>query len=103
MENSTSFALEDSNDYKIQFVRPFLEIHGLFNIDNIYNDEPYVYPFKPKFINSDKLAEHYGSNELDGILVQLRLHTAWVIQNFHDLKEFNQTLKLALEHEIKKE
>lgn len=105
LENSTRLAIEDYNDYKIQFMRPFLVKHGLFNLEPIFNDQPYSWPSKSnfKFINSNKLLEHYGSNELDGILVQLRLHISWVIKNFHDLKESNQNLVLALDNEIKKE
>ncbi len=103
LENRTRSAIEDYNDYKIQFTRPFLIKHGLFNTENIFNDEPYVFPSSVKFINSDKLIAHYGSIELDGILVQLRLHLGYVIQNFQRLKEFNQELILELDNETEEE
>lgn len=76
-----------------------------FYLEPIFSDQPYIYPSKSKFklINSNKLLEHYCSNELEGILVQLRFHITWLIKNFHDLKESNQNLVLALDYEIKKE
>ena len=105
MENSTSLAIEDYNNYKIKIVRPFIERNDLYNIDSIFNNERYTNPSfnRIEIINSDKLEEHYGSGELNSILVELRLHTSWVIQNFHELKESNQNLVLTLDNEIKKE
>jgi hypothetical protein len=104
MEKVLILAMNDYNHYKLNSVRPFLKKYGLFNINAIYNDEPYQYTSQDvKFINVDKLGEYYGSDELNGILVQLRLHIGWVIQNFQDLKDFNQKLRLELENEIKKE
>ena len=100
LENSASFAIEDYNDYKIQFMRPFLEKHGLYNMEALFNGKPYVIPKSGKYLNINKLVEHYGSNELDGIIVQLRMHMSWVIQNFLNLKEFNQKLILELDNEI---
>ena len=106
MENSTSLAIEDYNYYKIQSVRPFIERNGLHNIDSIFNNnQRYVYPSSDRleFINGVKLEQHFGSNELNSILVELRLHMGWLIQNFHGLKEFNQKLVIALDNEIMKE
>ena len=105
MENSTSLAIEDFNYYKIQSVRPFIERNGLYNIELIFNNQNYVYPSSDRleFINGVKLEQHFGSNELNSILVELRLHMGWLIQNFHDLKEFNQKLVIALDNEIMKE
>ena len=107
LENDTNLAIEDYNNYKIEFVRPFIERNGLYNIDPIFNNnERYGNVSKNNFlrlINGKKLEEHYGSDELTGIIVELRLHIAWVIEKYNKLEEFNQSLILALDNEIKKE
>jgi hypothetical protein len=104
-ENALRLAIEDYNYYKIKSTRPFLEKHDLFNLDEAFKDESYDNSRSRslELINSDKLEEHFNSGEFNSIIVQLRLHTSWVIQNFQIMKEFNQRLKLELENEIRKE
>ena len=98
-------AIEEYNDYKTGFTRPFLERNGLYKFDNEFDDDRNIYvPLHPvELINSDKLEEHYNSDEFKSILVSLRLHLSYLIDNFQKMDELNNEIIMALENEIKKE
>lgn len=98
-------AIEEYNDYKTGFTRPFLERNGLYKFDNKFDDDRNIYiPLHPvELINSDKLEEHYNSVEFKSILVSLRLHLSYLISNFQQMDELNNEIIMALENEMKKE
>jgi len=97
-------AIEEYNDYKTEFTRPFLERNGLYNYDFEFpNDQNPDGIQKFILINIDKLEEHYNSDEFKSILVSLRLHLSDLIRRFQIMDELNNELIMALENEIKKE
>ncbi|WP_242158210.1 DUF6090 family protein [Aestuariivivens sediminis] len=98
-------AIEEYNDYKTGFTRPFLERNGLYNFENVFDDEQNIHNQLHSFeiINSHKLEEHYISDEFKSILVALKLHLSYLINNFQQMDELNNEIIMALEHEIRKE
>ena len=102
---TTISAIEEYNDYKTGFVRPFVERNGLYNFDNVFDDDPdhYRQAYRAQLINSDKLEEHFNSDEFKSIIVALQLHLSWLIEQWQRLDAVNNEIIMALENEIKKE
>ena len=64
-----------------------------------FDFEPFL---EMKFINYENLKNQYGTIELDQILGELRIDTAWAITTILGLIEANKKLKQLLEEKITK-
>jgi hypothetical protein len=102
IETRSAQATEYWNALKINDIRPYLSRYGVFDSNEIFNDTPYEHLslLKAKVVNYDKLKIQFGTVELDQLLFELRIKTAYSIRLFEELLEGNTHLRLALENEI---
>ena len=104
LEERTKEAIMFSNNKRRGDLRAFLTKNGILNTKALYLEESYEFePFSElKFINYENLKSQYGTVELDQILAELRIDTAWAITNILDLIEANNKLQQSLELKITK-
>jgi len=101
-ENKTRDAFEEWNDHKVQHVRPFFSKHGIHNTEAVFNDQPYDFMslVEIDFIEHAKLAEQFGTTELDELLFDLRFKTSWIIHTLKQLETANKELEKALKEKL---
>tara|TARA_R110001632_G_scaffold54410_9_gene133343 strand:+ start:2560 stop:3294 length:735 start_codon:yes stop_codon:yes gene_type:complete len=104
LEERTKEAIAFSNTKRRGDLRAFLTKNGILNTKAIYSVKGYEFEpfFELKFINYENLKNQYGNVELDQILAELRIDTAWAITNILGLIEANEKLKKILEEKITK-
>ena len=104
LEERTKEALGFSNKLRRGDLRSFLTQNGILNSRAIYSEKGFEFEpfFDLKFINYENLKNQYGNVELDQILAELRIDTAWAITNILGLIDANKKLKMLLEEKITK-
>ena len=104
LEERTKEALGFSNKLRRGDLRSFLTKNGILNSRAIYSEKGFEFEpfFDLKFINYENLKNQYGNVELDQILAELRIDTAWAITNILGLIDANKKLKMLLEEKITK-
>lgn len=104
LEERTKEAIGFSNKLRRGDLRSFLTKNGILNSRAVYSAKGYEFEsFSDlKFINYENLKNQYGNVELDQILAELRIDTAWAITNILGLIEANEELKKILEEKITK-
>jgi len=102
VESQAVQAVEYWNETKIEIVRPYLAQYGIFDSKVVFNDTPYEHLslHNARIVNWDKLSTLFGTKELDQLLFDLRIKTAYSIRKLKELLEINRQLKLALENEL---
>ena len=97
-EKAVRDAYNDLNAIKIERLKPFIYKHGIYDIENAFNDQRYNFLSlsNVELIDHSKLKEQYGSTELDGILVDLRSFAGWAHEKLDILERTNNKLEEAL-------
>ena len=100
LETITKEAIEGTNKLRRVNLRSFLAKNAIINTKVLFLETSYE--FEPildlDFINYENLKNQYGNNELDQILGELRIDTAWAITKILDLRAANKKLIKLLEN-----
>ena len=95
-------AFNHLQEFKEGRLKPFLSKYGMNDSKELFNNfQLDYYDLREKNIFSySKLKEQYGNVELDQMLFNLGIKTAWAITSLEDLLDTNQKLQLDLKNKL---
>lgn len=96
-------AISEWNEYKYEYVRPFLSKNGVNNSQAFYSLRAPSFSALTQldFIDHSKLEELYGTVELDQLLFDLRFKTSWMLQNLIWLQMQNERFEEVLKQKLR--
>ncbi|MBT8274095.1 MAG: hypothetical protein KJO77_09825 [Bacteroidia bacterium] len=102
VEKGVKIASDQLIDFKKKQLRPFFSKYGIHNTEASFNERRYTFDglMSGVMLDYSKLAERYGTVELDELLFDLRHNTSWVFHNLNWIEESNRRLQHVLKEEI---
>lgn len=102
LESFVDDAFKILRDYKAVYLRPYLAKHGINNSKELFeNYQLDYYSLREISIFSyPKLKEQYGTVELDQLLFDLGIKTAWSLTALNNALMANKELQLDIQNEL---
>ncbi|NND51857.1 MAG: hypothetical protein HKN54_05595 [Flavobacteriaceae bacterium] len=102
VEEGVKIASDQLIDFKRKQLKPFFSKYGIHNTESSFNERRYTFNglMSGQMLDYSKLAERYGTVELDELLFDLRHNTSWVFHNLNWIEESNRRLQHVLKEEI---
>ena len=102
LENFVEDAFLYLSDFKTEQLRPYLSKYGINNTQELYNHHQLNYYdlIEKNIISYPELKKQFGTVELDQLLFDLGIKTAWALTALEDLFKANKKLQLELMEEL---